>query len=556
MINKRTFLLVIVSSYLLVSHLYGQDYSLSVFESNQCIDSGHFHDSTSVNAYLDALLSEDLDNGYFYAGYDSISFQDSVVSAYYKRGRAYVWGNIQIVSDSNELPFPKIIAKWKKDPPSANRMQAYMQELTEEFNEIGYANCQVESKDIGSDDIKLDWELHIELGPLFTLDSIQVISEQSFPKEMITYKSGLSKGSLFNKAQLENLESGLFDPDFMKQNKAMQVSFADSSYSIRLNFEAKSRNSFSGMLGIVPGNETQNLYLTGDVSLYLQNAFKAGERISLDWQAYEQSSQLLKLSYKQPVIIGSIGLLSDFLLDKQDSSFLDTKLKLGLFAMQRLSEITIYYEQNNSNLIQVPSDTIANLASIKHRKLGAQVEFHKLDDNLNPRKGVAALANISVGMHSSELDDTEKGMGEFESKLHAYFNIADKFGMHVKNANALRYVGGGLKQNELYRIGGISTLRGFMERSIYSSAFNITSFEMLIYPDNYSSVYLFTDLGFANASFDILNEDISIYWSTGVGTRIQTNLGIIEIIYAIPYDSVASFDFRQSKIHIGYVNNF
>ncbi len=556
MINQRTFLLVIVAGCLLVGHLYGQEYSLSIFESEQCVNKNQFYDSTSVYAYLDELLNEDLDKGYFYAGYDSIRLKDSLVSAYYSRGKAFVWGGIRIVSDSDVVPFSKYIAKWKKDPPSAKRMQAFMQELTRKYNEIGYANCQIESKEIVSHAEMLDWELHIKTGSLFTLDSVQVISEQSFPEEILRYKSGLNPGTVFNISQLSALESGLFDPDFLKQNKAMQVVFTDTSYSVRLNYELESRNSFSGMLGIVPGNESQNLYLTGDVNLYLQNAFKAGEKIRFNWQAYEHSSQLLNLSYKQPVIIGAIGVVSDFLLDKQDSSFLDTKLKLGLFAVQRLSEISIYYEQNNSNLIQASIDSIVPFASVKHRKLGTQVEFLKLDDNFNPRKGFAASANLSIGMHSTDQEDSDKGMGEFDSELHAYFNTADRFGLHVKNINAMRYVGGGLKQNELYRIGGISTFRGFLERSVYTSAFNISSFEMLVYPDNYSSVYLFTDLGFVNSSFDILNNDISIYWSTGVGTRIQTNLGIIEIIYAIPYDSVASFDFRQSKIHIGYVNNF
>lgn len=553
MINKRTFLLVIIASSILVGRLYGQKYSLLFFESNQCVDLGNFQDSTSVNAYLDALLSEDLDNGYFYAGYDSILFQDSLVSAYYNRGKAYVWGNIQIVSDSNELLFSKIIAKWKKHPPSAKRMQAYMQELTEKFNEIGYANCQISSKKIVPHTNLLDWELIINTGPIFILDSIEVSSKQSFPEEIIEFKSGLYPGSTFNFTTLKALDAGKFDPDFSNQEKPMQLTMSDSSYSIKLSYESTKRNSISGMLGIVPGNESENLYLTGDMKLNLENALRAGEKIALNWQAYEKNSQMLQLNYKQPVIIGPLGFNGHFLLDKQDTSFLNTDLKIGIYAIQRNAEISVYYKQVNSQLIEASVD---DLNSFKHRLLGLQYNYNGLDNKYNPRKGVAYNLEMSIGLKYKDSLDIDKGVGVFNADINTYFNIANRFGGHASNSIALRYIKDGLMQNEMFRIGGVQSLRGYMDRSIYTSSYNITSFEFLFYPDNYSSVYAFYDVCLLNSTDNILEFNLNTISSTGVGTRINTNLGIIDVIYAIPYNSNASFDFRQSKIHIGYVNNF
>jgi len=110
-------------------------------------------------------------------------------------------------------------------------------------------------------------------------------------------------------------------------------------------------------------------------------------------------------------------------------------------------------------------------------------------------------------------------------------------------------------QNELFRIGGLKTLRGFDEESILASHYLIwkTEFRYLIEQNS----YLFA---FVNGAYYERRQRNYFLRDTplgfGAGITFETKLGIFSINYAIGKEFSNPILVRSGKIHFGLVNYF
>ncbi|MFM2136071.1 MAG: hypothetical protein RL021_1471, partial [Bacteroidota bacterium] len=118
------------------------------------------------------------------------------------------------------------------------------------------------------------------------------------------------------------------------------------------------------------------------------------------------------------------------------------------------------------------------------------------------------------------------------------------------------FIGGStLFSNELYRIGGLRSLRGFDEESIFASAYTIATAEYRFITEQNS--YLF---GFFNAArYQNSSQGASLSgtpWGFGAGYTFQTRLGILSISYALGKQGGDPLLVRSGKVHFGVINYF
>jgi len=108
--------------------------------------------------------------------------------------------------------------------------------------------------------------------------------------------------------------------------------------------------------------------------------------------------------------------------------------------------------------------------------------------------------------------------------------------------------------NELYRIGGMSSLRGFDEESINASAFTISKIEYRFLLDQNSFLF-----GFVNHAYYqniILNRLDDNPLGFGVGINFETKPGIFSLSYALGRQFDNPVSIRSAKIHFGIVSTF
>jgi outer membrane protein assembly factor BamA len=109
----------------------------------------------------------------------------------------------------------------------------------------------------------------------------------------------------------------------------------------------------------------------------------------------------------------------------------------------------------------------------------------------------------------------------------------------------------------LYRIGGIKTLRGFDEESIYASFYVIGSLEYRYLLEENSYLYFFTDAAYyENLSVSFAGDRYDTPFGFGTGISFETKAGIFSINYALGKQFDNPIYLKSGKVHFGIVNYF
>jgi hemolysin activation/secretion protein len=120
---------------------------------------------------------------------------------------------------------------------------------------------------------------------------------------------------------------------------------------------------------------------------------------------------------------------------------------------------------------------------------------------------------------------------------------------------AWQFNSGYLLRNELFRIGGLTTLRGFDEESIFASAFAVSTVEYRYQLEQNSWFFVFTDVAwYENSAKDSWDTDTPYGFGTGV--TFETRAGIFALTYALGSRYQQPIQFRSGKIHVGFVGLF
>ena len=112
-----------------------------------------------------------------------------------------------------------------------------------------------------------------------------------------------------------------------------------------------------------------------------------------------------------------------------------------------------------------------------------------------------------------------------------------------------------LYTNELYRIGGIKSMRGVDEASIYASSFTIGTVEYRYLFEENGNVFLFVDQGWwEDLSQPEPLSDTPLGF--GVGTSFETKAGIFGLSYALGRQFDNPIELRAGKVHFGFTSLF
>ena len=112
-----------------------------------------------------------------------------------------------------------------------------------------------------------------------------------------------------------------------------------------------------------------------------------------------------------------------------------------------------------------------------------------------------------------------------------------------------------LEQSDLFQIGGTNTVRGYRENQFYGSQVLWSNFEYRFLTGRLSSVFVFVDAGYFSRPPDDLHSIPSqekFLYGYGVGTRLDTSLGIMQVSFALGQGD----GFSDAKIHFGIANDF
>ena len=312
----------------------------------------------------------------------------------------------------------------------------------------------------------------------------------------------------------------------------------------------------------------RNLHLN-DLNM-LENLFKSGKRLELNWEKVNTQSQKLYLAYDHPALFRMpLDFGFAFELYKQDTTFLTRNLELNLFYNNyKKGRVGLHYKREVSRLLQ--TETIVNIDKLLYADYnlnyyGLVYRYNSLDHQLFPSKGWQILINMDVGnkkvIKNANLgDDFYVDIPDKGLQWQGIIRVSKYYTLRPKNILLTRLSGGymdgdQLFLNDLFRLGGIHSIRGFNEMFFYASQYIIGSLEYRYLFENESQLLVFFDGSYL--SHDLNNESYRDYpMGVGAGISISTKAGLLNVIYAIGRSKNQPFNIRYSKIHIGYTGRF
>jgi len=402
------------------------------------------------------------------------------------------------------------------------------------------------------DNFTLSAQLNLISGKKRTIDNIIVKGYEKFPMSFLKYYSGLRKKSVFNKEKVRKQSEALNSLGFVSNIKAPEVLFEKDSTSIYLYLKKEKDNLFDGILGFATDEETQKLTFNGYLNLELNNNLNFGEQFTLNYKADGNDQQNFRVKVAMPYIFKTpVGLELELKIFKRDSTFVTTEQDARL--TYQINPSTNSYlgfkGYESSNLLDEPllDSTVKDYNS---NNIIAGFSFIKLQSNdLFPIK-TSLFINSEIGSRTQER--VKEAQFRFTGVLNYIFNLNFKNSIYLQNTSAF-LTSDTFLTNELYRFGGINTIRGFNENSIDASFYSVVNTEYRYQFNN--NIYIHSIIDFAYFENQVLSIKEKLY-SFGLGLGLQTNAGIIKFNIANGITDNQDFNFSNTKIHISISSRF
>lgn len=548
------------------------DTILSLKQQKELLSTSTNSSFININNTVKNINQQLYKNAYLTAHIDSIISDSTTYFLHYHLGKQIKWANLT-TKTIDEGILSKIGFRdkiYNNRPFNQNQLKRFFDKVISFYENHGYPFASIQLDSVQITDYNLSANLSINKNQLYKIDSVAIKGNATVSDDYIKNYIRINDEDIYNEELIKKINTRIKEIPFVEEQNPSKIIFNEESAYVLLVLKKKQANRFNGILGIVP-DETGKVRLNGDVKLNLMNSFKRGEEISFNWRAMQNNSQDLKLSTAYPFLFNSpFGAEYQLNLYKRDSTYIDVFNKIGIrYILKGNNYFNVFYHNKSSSLLsQKGFETLTVLpdfADVSTQLYGIGIVYDQLDYIHNPRRGFSITANGSLGnkkiSKNPQLNEQlydginlKTNLYTAQANLALYIPIKKRSVIKLGTQNGYTY-NENLFDNEMLRIGGLHTLRGVDEESIFASFYSIQTIEYRFILEQNSFLYLFTDGAFwekrtANAY------TLDRPYSFGVGMSFETNAGIFSISYAVGKQFDNPVQFRSAKIHFGFINFF
>ena len=476
--------------------------------------------------------------------------------------------------------------------------QAYPQQLQDQANKQikfwqNHAHPFVQIQILPSPNQTETWQWQAELGPAFRFKTLSF--EGKTPEKLgisakrLSQQLQIKAGQAYEEQKILQIPSRLSRLPYLRSLRPPEVLFQGQEAEVVLFLDKRSANRFDLLLGFLPNNrndlplgQTPRLILTGQVLLDLQNTLGLGERLRLQWQQFRPETSTFEAGLDWPQLLGlSLDGKAHFQLHRRDSSFLDRQGQLALEQdLDRLGKWGLAWHNLGNSLLSVDTSNLR-----LRRSLPSSLDFREnqfrltwlgdwTDDYFLPRQGLYVSVDLGWGRQlrlpnarilampaDANFDPlalyAALGRGRDRFRLQFQSNYYQDLGQNLSLKYQLegRYLGGrDLLQNELWRIGGLRTMRGFDEESLFVEAWGRGFIELRWHSQEQTFFFIFIETGRSFSTTGL--QQARQLGSGGLGLQLDTQAGQFNLTYALGQVLGQRLRWAGGKIHFGYVNRF
>ena len=467
---------------------------------------------------------------------------------------------------------------YRNQPFQPQEWSRLQERILREAENQGYpfATVRLDSAQLHGADI--EGRVLLERGPVIVFDSLQIIGNVNIRKRFLTKYLQIYPEQPFSQQRVEEAARRLRQLPYLQLKAEPEVRFARGRARVYLLLEDRTANQFDAIVGILPnptpGFGQKRVQLTGDVTIALRNIKGGGKGLGLQWRKTDVNSQQLDAQYAHPTFFGTpLELGGTFNLYRQSTlqnGFQTLRPRIQItYPTARSGRISFFTEWRSSRLLGDPAyDTLTILPDnidSRFTSYGLDYTWTSLDDPYFPRNGLLASGQASVGSKiisknttlnetlydSLPLRSTQVSAG---TRLERYTRIG-RGGVLLTRLRGEALFNQRLFLNDLFRVGGLSTLRGFNELNFYASQYMVGTAEYRQFTSADAYLFAFIDQGYLRRHIE--TETITnVPTGLGVGLSFRTGAGQFQFVYALGRDNQQKLALNSGKIHFGITSRF
>ncbi|WP_370477916.1 POTRA domain-containing protein [Tamlana flava] len=415
------------------------------------------------------------------------------------------------------------------------------------FSRLQLSNITAKNK------TRLEAELTIESSTQKrSINNIVLKGYEKFPKSYLKYYLKVKPGQTFNLAGIKKKTEQLANLNFANETKPPEVLFLKDSTNLYLYLEKSRSNTFDGFLGFGTNEDTNRLEFDGYLNLNLINNLNFGESFRLLYKSDENDQKTFEADASLPYLFNSpVGIDLLLRIFKRDSSFTtvnqSAKIHYQINAQHKIFAGIVATESNNL----LSTNITLSIEDYKTQFFTTGYQFQKAQPyNLLFR--VKSRIDLETGFGNRKTEINKEKQSLFSIDAFNIFNLNQKNSIFIR-ANGANLVSGNYFENELLRFGGINSIRGFEENSLFASLFGIINTEYRFQLNNAIYIHSIFDTGYFENKIAGTQQKLFGY---GFGFGILTKAGLFKLNYANGKNEDSEFKLSNSKVHISLKASF
>lgn len=439
-------------------------------------------------------------------------------------------------------------------------LEIYLNNTIQKLEQKGFSLAELKLKNIQNKNNILFADLSFQTDKQRTLNSILIKTNENkkkinFPKGYLEQINRKYLNKTFNTEILKQIYNDFEKFGFVKQIKYPEILFTADTTKTYIYLEKGKSNIFDGFIGF-SNNESRKLAFNGYLNITLENTLHSGELFSLYWKSDENKQKTFKTNIELPYIFKTpMGLKANLTIFKQDSTYQNTNtgIDLGYFINYN-TRIYLGYQSTESSDIQ--NTNTAKLSDYKNSYLTSEFQHSKNDNNnpLFPKKSTISFITGFGKRNSNKQPETKSITKQFYVNLEVMHNfyLNKKNSINIKSQNYFlqsdNYI-----INELFRFGGINSIRGFEESSLQANFLTsiLTEYRYTLSPSLY--IHSIIDYGtYKDRTATEQNKQKTSLIALGLGLGLQTSNGLLKLVFANGKNNNNNLTFSNTIVNICY----
>jgi len=383
------------------------------------------------------------------------------------------------------------------------------------------------------------------------IDKIIIKGYEKFPKSYLKHFMKLKTEKSFNLNAIKEKVELLNELRFASKIKDPEVLFTQDSTTLYIYVEKTKTNSFDGFLGFGTNENTNKIEFDGYLDLRLINNLNFGETLNLQYKSDEIDQQTFMVDADLPYLFSSpIGLQVGLNIFRKDSTFLNAKQYAKInYLINAQHKVGVGINTTTStNLLENDTDILNDYKS----------NYYTLHYNYTKSQSYDPLFPINFWFDfSSGLGSRTNNLGKenqtvFTLDTYKIFNLNNKNSFYTR-INSATLASDNYLDNELFRFGGINSIRGFEENSLVANLYGVLSTEYRYRLSTSLYVHSVLDAAYFENKLTDTKEKL---FGFGFGLGLLTNAGLFRLNYSSGKTENRQFKLSDSKVHLSLTATF